>query len=74
LEFERAVLATLIDDQPRIVTFASNPLPLLRALAEGHLPDEAGQPGDFEIEITPGKMLDASGTGLEYSQRVFPFH
>lgn len=74
LEFERAVLTTLIDDQSRVVTFASNPLPLLRALAEGHLPDEAGQSGDFEIEITPGRPLDASGVGLEYGQRVFPFH
>jgi hypothetical protein len=74
LEFERAILATLIDDQPRIVTFAFNPLPLLRALAEGHLPNEIGQAGDFEIEVTPGKSLNASGAGLEYRQEVFPFH
>ncbi|MFL5590519.1 MAG: DUF692 family multinuclear iron-containing protein [Ktedonobacteraceae bacterium] len=74
LELERAVLATLIDDQPRVVTFASNPLSLLRALAEGHLSEEAGQPGDFEIEITPDRPLDASGVGLESGQQVFPFH
>jgi hypothetical protein len=74
LRFERAIVATLLDDQPRVVTFAFNPLPLLRALAEGHLPDQAGQPGDFEIELTPGSSLSASGLGIESAQQVFPFH
>lgn len=73
-EFERAVLATLIDDLPRVVTFVSNPLPLLRALAEGHLPDEVGQSGDFEIEITPGRPLNAFSVGLERGRQIIPFH
>jgi uncharacterized protein len=49
LEFERAVLATLIDEQPRVVVFDSDPVPMLRALAEGRLANVSGQPGRFEI-------------------------
>jgi hypothetical protein len=52
LEFERAVLATNIDGQTRIVEFDFEPLPLLRAIAEGRLPTEPPQKGAFEIEIT----------------------
>ena len=75
LAFERAILATLIDDQPRVVTFGWNPLPLLRALAEGHLPSDAAELGDFEIEITPGMPLGASsGAGSDRTQTVFPYH
>lgn len=74
LEFERAVMATLIDEQPRIVVFDSDPLPLLRALAQGQLPDAPGQPGRFEIEITPDGPISVSGLSLEALQKVFPFH
>jgi len=45
LQFERAGLATLVDGQARVVPFEFEPLPLLRALAEGRLPDEPGQTG-----------------------------
>jgi hypothetical protein len=44
LEFERAATATLTDGKARVVPFDFEPLPLLRALAEGRLPDEPGQP------------------------------
>ena len=37
LEFEQATLATLADDQTSRVTFPVEPLPLLRALAEGRI-------------------------------------
>jgi uncharacterized protein (UPF0276 family) len=53
LEFERSGLATLVDEQPRVVAFDFEPLPLLRALAEGRLPDAPGEPGAYEIELTP---------------------
>ncbi|HNB27569.1 MAG TPA: DUF692 family protein [Alphaproteobacteria bacterium] len=53
LAFERAAIATLLDGTARIVPFAVEPLPLLRALADGRLPAEAGRAGRFEIEITP---------------------
>jgi hypothetical protein len=73
LEFECAVLATLTDGQPRVVSFVIDPLPMLRALAEGHLPEVVGQPGDFEIEVTPDG-LDATGLDQEAVRQVFPFH
>jgi hypothetical protein len=74
LAFERAVLATLIDERPRIVAFAFDPLPLLRALAEGRLPDLVGREGSYEIEVTPGGPLSVSGLDRAGVQPVFPFH
>jgi uncharacterized protein len=56
LEFERAAAATLCDGRTRIVDFAFEPLPLLRALAEGRLPEGPGQPGRFEVELTPDSL------------------
>jgi hypothetical protein len=73
LEFERAVLATLMDDQPRVVAFDSDPLPMFRALAEGRLA-EPGQPGRFEIEVTPNGPISATGLELETIQHLFPLH
>jgi uncharacterized protein len=52
LAFERAILATTLDDQIRIIPFDFDPVPLLRALAEGRLPEMPGQPGSYEIEVT----------------------
>ncbi len=49
LEFDCAKSATLIDGQPRIVAFDIDPLPMLRALAEGRLTDISGEPGEYEI-------------------------
>jgi hypothetical protein len=57
LAFERAVLATLVDGQTRVVRFDFEPMPLLRALSEGRLPDEAGREGDYEIEVTADGVL-----------------
>jgi uncharacterized protein (UPF0276 family) len=74
LEFEEATLATLADDQPRIVKFDVEPLPLLRALAEGRLPNEAGQSGDFEIELTGDGAPRIAGADLETATASFPFH
>jgi|ERR1700685_2036476 len=34
-EFERAAMLTLCGGQPRVVRFSADPLPVLRALAEG---------------------------------------
>jgi len=56
LEFERAAVATLTDAQARVVAFDVDPLPMLRALAEGHLPEMVGRSGAFEIEITPDSV------------------
>jgi uncharacterized protein (UPF0276 family) len=53
LEFELAVLETLVDGETRLVRFGFDPLPMLVALADGKLPDQPGKVGPFEIEITP---------------------
>lgn len=60
LQFERALLATAMDDQPRIIPFDFDPIPLLRALADGRLPESVGTTGSFEIEVTPDNF---AGTG-----------
>lgn len=73
LEFERAVAATLADDQTRIVSFDFEPLPLLRALAEGRLPEGSQEAGAFEIELT-GDGPSVAGVDYEQLEEAFPFH
>jgi hypothetical protein len=51
--YERSAIETLLDGKVRQVRFGVDPLPMLRALAEGRLTDIPGDPGDFVIEITP---------------------
>lgn len=53
LNFERATIATLQDGQARIAKFSLDPLPMLRALADGVLLENPGTPGDYEIEVVP---------------------
>lgn len=73
LEFERATLATLRDGQRRVVCFASDPFPLLRALNDGELPVEPGAVGEFEIEIVDdGPFSISVNTGRAASP--LPFH
>jgi uncharacterized protein (UPF0276 family) len=74
LEFERAALLTLCDGQPRVVSFPADPLPMLRALAEGRLPDVVPQVGDYEIELTPEGPITVSGIDLNEVALTFPFH
>jgi uncharacterized protein len=74
LEFERAVLSTLMDDAPRIVAFDFDPIPLFRGLAEGRLTNEAGKLDQFEIEITGDGLLNAPGLGFDSLQRAVPYH
>jgi hypothetical protein len=74
LEFERAVLATLMDDEPRVTVFQFDPLPLLRALAEGRLPDIPGRPGQFEIEVTADNLTTAGGLSIDSIQETVPYH
>jgi len=74
LAFELAVLATLIDEKVRVVTFERNPLPLIKSLAEGKLPSADLTPGEYEIEITPDGPIKASGLSLQELQEFFPNH
>jgi hypothetical protein len=74
LRFERAIAATLDDGRTRIVAFAAEPLPLLRALAAGRLPDEPPRPGRYEIELTPDGPAAASGLELRDVEGAFLYH
>jgi uncharacterized protein len=74
LAFERAVMATLMDEAPRVVPFDFDPLPLLRGLAEGRLPKETGQLGRFEIEVTGDGRLNTPDSGLGPLQQAVPYH
>lgn len=74
LEFELAVVATLLDDQTRVVTFKRNPLPLFRDLANKKLPTVDLEPGTFEIEITSEGPVQANGLSLAEIQEFFPSH
>ena len=74
LEFEKAAMDTMLDGSPRVVKFASDPFPLLRALAEGRLPEGIPQEGDYEIELMPEGPITVSGVDLEKVRGAFPFH
>ena len=74
LEFEEAVLATNIDEQTRIVKFNFEPLPLLRAISEGRLPQEPPRTGDFEIEITPEALGSDLGVDPDTLRQPANFH
>lgn len=74
LEFERAAIATLTDEQSRLIKFNIDPLPMLRALAEGRLTDIPGELGEYEIEITADGPVSVTGIDLEAVRQVFPFH
>jgi uncharacterized protein (UPF0276 family) len=74
LEFEQAVTATNIDGSTRVVHFDFEPLPLLRAISEGRLPEEPPQAGDFEIELTPDDPESNVAPDPEAIRQTFPLH
>jgi uncharacterized protein len=74
LEFEKAAMDTMLDGQPRVVRFAADPFPMLRALAEGRLPEGIPQEGDYEIELKPEGPVTVTGIDLEQVRGAFPFH
>lgn len=74
LAFERAALATLRDGRPRVVRFNVDPLPMLRALADGTLLQDPGEPGEYEIEITDEAWIRIGGVDAEVARQSVPFH
>src|SRR5262245_39150415 len=74
IEFERAAMQVVYDDRPRVVKFASDPFPLLRALSEGRLPEGIPQVGDYEIELKPEGPVTVTGIELQEMGGAFPFH
>ena len=74
LEFEQAVIATLIDGRTRMVSFKYDPIILLQALAKGELPSDFSQEGVYEIELTADGPVNISGLNKESLQQFFRFH
>jgi uncharacterized protein (UPF0276 family) len=74
LWFERAVTATITDERTRIATFAVEPVPLLRALAAGHLPEGNLQRGRYEIELTPDGPVGSLVIERDELEAAFPYH
>ncbi len=74
VEFELAIAATLLDDEARIVEFEFEPLPLLRALAAGRLPETPAERGRFEIELTADGPEAVTGLSRDDLREAFPFH
>ena len=74
LEFERAAIDSLMHDSTRVVRFDFDPVPLLRALAAGRLPETAGRGGQFEITLTSAAPSAASGIDLASLRAAYPFH
>lgn len=74
LAFERATLATLRDGKPHVVRFNVDPLPMLRALADGILLQDPGAPGEYEIEITAEGPIRIGGIEAEAASQTVPFH
>ena len=70
LAFERAVAATLADGETRVVSFDCEPMPLLRAIAEGRLPDTSPSAGRYEIEITGEGERSAPVSGARAVDRT----
>jgi uncharacterized protein len=74
MEFERAAMQVVFDDEPRVVKFTADPFPMLRALAEGRLPEGIPQVGDYEIELKPEGPVTVLGIDMEQVRGAFPFH
>jgi uncharacterized protein (UPF0276 family) len=77
LAFERAALQTMRDGKPRVVRFNVDPLPMLRALADGILLENPGEAGEYEIEVTEdGPITVGAGAAVDAdaASRTFPFH
>jgi uncharacterized protein len=60
LAFDRALIATQVDGEPRTVAFPVAPLPLLRALSAGRMPPPP-EAGEYELVITPDLAEGVSG-------------
>ena len=74
MEFERAAMEVMLSGEPRVVKFTADPFPMLRALAEGRLPEIIPQEGDYEIELKPDGPMTVTGIDMEQIRGAFPFH
>jgi hypothetical protein len=74
MEFEKAAMDVVMSGEPRVVKFTADPFPMLRALAEGRLPEIIPQEGDYEIELKPDGPITVTGIDIEQIRGAFPFH
>lgn len=63
IEFELSAIRCLHTSSEQLLRFDFDPLPLLRALAEGKLPDVLGEAGSYEILLTPEDISNNSEGG-----------
>lgn len=73
LAFERAALQTMRDGESRVVRFAVDPLPMLRALEDGILLENP-EPGEFELELTGEGPIRVAAADALAASRTFPYH
>ena len=71
-EFEKAAMDTVLDGKPRTVRFTVDPFPMLRALADGRLPDVIPEVGDYEIELGPEGLEDPTPWLPDARQQAAP--
>jgi len=64
LEYDRAVMATALDGNERLIPFRADPLPLLRAIGAGRRPVDIQQ-GNFEVLLTSDAAPDATVSSLQ---------
>lgn len=69
LEYDRAVIATALDGQQRLIPFHADPLPLLRALGAGRKPSDITT-GNFEVLLT----ADSSATDVSALSEMQVIH
>jgi uncharacterized protein (UPF0276 family) len=74
MEFERAAMEVLLSGEAQVVKFTADPFPMLRALAEGRLPEMIPEEGDYEIELKPDGPITVTGIDMEQIRGAFPFH
>jgi uncharacterized protein (UPF0276 family) len=74
MEFERAAMEVLLSGEPQVVKFTADPFPMLRALAEGRLPEVIPQEGDYEIELKQDGPITVTGIDMEQVRGAFSFH
>ncbi len=65
LEYEIAAVGSLSSGTSHVVKFEFDPIPLLRALSDGRLPDVLGAPGKYEIELDGRRQFGGTGGSLD---------
>ncbi len=60
LAFDRAAIRANLLGKPQLITFRHEPHSILDPIAQGRFP-ESPEPGDYEVEVTPGAAASTAG-------------